>query len=548
MSEVRDVREVWIGAGRSAALCLLLSLAAVLAPARVAFADRAVAAAHAASGDSLRAKGDLDGAAAEYRAALEADDDLCQAHFGLSRIALARKEGAAAEKHLSEIEGERCATLYALGMGLIRLEEQRLPDAEIFLLKSAARMDAEPAPIRREIVLALVTLYESKDVPRLGLEHIETVIALSPGDPAPVVRKGRLLVAAKEYDAALAAFREALARDSTHVEAMREIATLYTRAKRPAEAAEWLARIAAAEPSAANDVTAGDALFAAKQFAAARDAYRRAVQADSSLTAARIGLARSAFETGDREEALGAYRSLRDAPGLTAHDHESMGRVLLDQKDYAAARDAYRRALSIDSTLVDAYFYAGYTFLAEKNYRHAIPLFEKRIAADTTSAAAYANLGLCYLQVGDRPRGIEMLERAARLRPDDAQSRTWLAQAYAMQSSWGKAVKEYRAALEIDAQNAEAWRWLGYCLLNQEQPQEAIQALLKADALEPRNAQGLVWLAQGYGLVGQLDKSEATFQKALDIDPGQSDAKAGLEELRRITRKKSKPGTGGGGS
>jgi tetratricopeptide (TPR) repeat protein len=535
--------------GAAGALLLLLAGAAAAPPGPALAGDRAAALARAAAGDSLRALGELPRAETAYRDALAEEDRLCEARYGLARVALERKETGAAERHLAPMEGDsRCATLHALGMGLVRLEEKRLKDAELFLIKAAVGKESQPEAVRLEIAGALAELYEAKDVPRLAVDHLDEVIALSPSDPAPVVRKGKLLVSMREYDAALATFRVALGRDSTCAEAMEEIATLYTRAKRPADAAEWRARLAAARPSAAAHLAAGDAWFAAKRYGPAGEAYRRAVEMDSTLAAARLGLARSALEAGDREAALAAYKELRDTAGLTARDYEGMGRALLDKKDYPGAREAYLRAAALDPTLADAHFYAGYTHLAERNYAEAIPFFEKRIAADTTSAAAYANLGLCYLQVGERAKGIEMLERATRLRPDDAQSRSWLAQAHAMQSSWGKATQEYRASLELDPNNAESWRWLGYCLLNQERPEEAVQALLKADALEPRNVQGLVWLAQGYGLAGQLDKSEATFRKALEIDPGQSDAKAGLEELSKVNRKKTKSGSGGGGS
>jgi tetratricopeptide (TPR) repeat protein len=533
--------------GRIAAA--IVALVATLGAGRALAGDRDAALVRAAAGDSLRARGDIAGAEAEYGAALTLEERLCEARYGLARVALAKGDPDAAEKALAPIEREsRCETSYALGMGLVRLEQKKLADAELLLVKASARKEGEPTALRRDVALGLVQLYEQKDVPRLALEHLNDVIALSPGDPAPIVRKGRLLVSVREYDAALMTFREAVETDSTYVDALTEIASLYTRAKRPAEAAEWLARVAAARPSGESHLAEGRAWLAAKQPPRARDAFRRALQADSTLDAARLGLARSAFEIGDREEALGAYRAVRDTAALRAGDYESMGRVLLDAKEYAAARDAYLRAAALDSTLADAYFYAGYAYIAERKYAEAIPLFERRIAADTTSAAAYANLGLCYLQTGATAKGVEMLERATRLRPNDAQTRIWLAQAHANASSWAKAVQEYRGVLEIDSKNAEAWRWLGFCLLNQERSEEAVQALLKADALEPRNVQGLVWLAQGYGMAGQLDKSEATFEKVLAIDPNSGDAKAGLEELRKVTRKKGRSSTSGGGS
>jgi tetratricopeptide (TPR) repeat protein len=500
-------------------------------------AERVEARALAAQGDSLRAVGDLERAAASYRAALDADKALCEAHYGLARLALDRKDPAAARKHLERCEGkEKHEGIYFLGSALAHLEERRLEDAEILLIKAAAR-DGSDA-YRRDVELAFVALYEAKDVLRLAVDHLDQVIALSPDDAAPQIRKGRLLVAIREYDAAAAAFRAALAIDSTAVEAHDEIATLLTRAKRPADAAAELARIAAVRGKAADYLALAAAWEAAHDARKALDAYRRAVEIEPASDVARLGLARSAFEVGERDSAVAHYAAVSDSTLLSAEDFERIGRAHLDRKELAPARAAYVAATLRDSTRADAYFYAGYTFLAERSYADAIPLFEKRIAIDSTSAAAFANLGLCYLQTNNPNRGIEMLNAAVRIRPDDVSSRVWLAQALAAQSQWSRAAEEYRAAIAADSANADAWRGLGYSLLSQERYSEAVRVLVRANGLDPRNVQGLVWLAQGYGLTGDLDKAEAIFNKALSIDPQSADAKDGLEAIQKVNKNK----------
>ncbi len=515
-----------------AALCV--AVAAPGAGAREGGRDEALAC--AAAGDSLRALGDAVRAEAAYRAALEIDDGVCEAQYGLARLALLEKDVSSAEKFLAACDKEKSHALFFLGTGLVRIEQGKLPEAEIALIKAATRFATNP--LRAELERVFVTLYEAKGVPRLAIDHLDQLIAVSPGDPAPVLEKGRLLVSIKEYDSALAAFRTAAALDSTLVAPHEEIASLYTRAKRPADAAGELARIAALRGTAADHLALGEAWSGARETAKALDAYRRAADLDPGSDNARLGFARSAFESGERDTALVQYAAVKDSTRLTARDLESIGRARLDRKEYPPARDAYLRAAALDTTRADALFYAGYTHFAERNYAEAIPLFERRIAIDSTSAAAYANLGLCYLQTKNFDRGIEMLEVARRLRPADVQTRLWLAQALAARSLWARAVDEYRAAVAVDSSSAEAWRGLGYSLLNQERYGEAVTVLGRADRLEPRNAQGLVWLAQAYGLTGRLDDAAATFNKVLAIDPSSADAMLGLKEIERVNKGK----------
>jgi tetratricopeptide (TPR) repeat protein len=128
------------------------------------------------------------------------------------------------------------------------------------------------------------------------------------------------------------------------------------------------------------------------------------------------------------------------------------------------------------------------------------------------------------------------------LRPEDNKTRLYLAQSLASQTQWTKAIQQYQAILDAEPDNADALRGMGYCLLSQERYGDAINVLAKANTIEPGNVQGLVWLAQGYGMAGELDKSESTFRKVLAIDPGSQDAKTGLDTLEKSKKGKRRSG------
>ncbi|RPJ41223.1 MAG: tetratricopeptide repeat protein, partial [Candidatus Latescibacterota bacterium] len=438
---------------RSLPLLLAAAVAATLvasfAPPSARAADTATARARVAEGDSLLVLGDLTAAEAAYKAALQADNRSCPARYGLARIALAGKDLERAEKELDSCEGkDKYEGIYALGMGRLRLMQDKVEEAEIFLIKASAREG--DAAYQKDLEFALVELYERMEIPLLAVDHLDKLAALFPTDTAPLLKKGRILVDVKDYDGAVAAFRAALAIDPKELDASKEIASIYLRAKRPGEAAGELGRIAEVRGEVSDWLALGGALSEAGETAKAVEAYQRALAVDPASDAARLAIARAAYVTGYKDTAFVYFVAVRDSSLLTGPDYEAIGRIHLDREKYPEARAAYLESVALDSTRADAYFYAGYAAFREKEFATAIPLFEKRIALDSaTAASTLVNLALCYMQNDQVGQGIATLEKIVQDRPDDVQSRLWLAQALASQAKWGRSVDEYRAATQI---------------------------------------------------------------------------------------------------
>ena len=94
-------------------------------------------------------------------------------------------------------------------------------------------------------------------------------------------------------------------------------------------------------------------------LAAARAAYRRALELDSKLSDAYINLGRLLHEGGDSGEALRLYRqAIKHAPDDPIA-HYDLALALEDQGDMTAASAAYHRALEIDPGFADAHFNLG---------------------------------------------------------------------------------------------------------------------------------------------------------------------------------------------
>jgi tetratricopeptide (TPR) repeat protein len=479
--------------------------------------------AKAAAGDSLFAAGNLAGAEAAYREALEIAksyqaglpervEGTCVANYGLARVALEKKQPKEAEKLLDDCKDKpKYEGKYLLGMGLVRFQEANYVEAEQLLVQGATRLDragTAPDAVRVEIAEKLVEVSEAKDEPLLAAQRLDDLARLNPKSAAPLVKKGKILVEMREYEEAREAFGAAIQADSTALEPYQEIATLYMRAKQPGKAAATLERAAMVKPSAESYLAAAAAWDSAGQAVKALPLYERAATLDPNSGPAKTGMARAAIRGGDPKRALEAFKAM-DPAAITAEDRKLAG---------------------------EAAFAVGHEFYRNQDFAAAIPYFEQTVAADSTAAGAYTNLGLCYLQTGRPDDGIRMLERAAALEPK-GKTRVWLAQALASQSKWDRAVQEYKAVLATEPENHDALRGLGFCLLNQGRYNEAVENLAKASRLDPQNVQGFVWLGQGLALAERYGEAESAFRQALSIDPKSSDARSGLDQVLAVKKK-----------
>ena len=112
------------------------------------------------------------------------------------------------------------------------------------------------------------------------------------------------------------------------------------------------------------DVRKGNRDFRKEEWKSAEIDYRKALVKDSSSIAANYNLANTLYKMGDVEQAAKVYDSLKDsAPEseIAADWHYNRGNAASVLKDWQAAVDAYRQALLLNPSDMDAkenYIYA----------------------------------------------------------------------------------------------------------------------------------------------------------------------------------------------
>jgi tetratricopeptide (TPR) repeat protein len=124
--------------------------------------------------------------------------------------------------------------------------------------------------------------------------------------------------------------------------------------------------------------------------------------------------------------------------------------------------------------------------------------------------------------------------------PDDPDVLINLSGAYILQRKWPKAVALLNKAVKLHPDNAMLWTNLGAAQLGrletagprqQERAIDAYQNALKADSEAPNVHYhlGLIYKERG-----ELNRASAFFQRALEVNPGDRDARMWLDRLTQM--------------
>ncbi|HEX8189638.1 MAG TPA: tetratricopeptide repeat protein, partial [Pyrinomonadaceae bacterium] len=152
--------------------------------------------------------------------------------------------------------------------------------------------------------------------------------------------------------------------------------------------------------------------------------------------------------------------------------------------------------------------------------------------ADPSDVGALVQLARAHLARKDVPAAGRVLEGAAAAGRDDARIYAALADVYEAGGYFENAIPAMRLAIERDPRN-EAYRArYGLLLVDSKAPAAAVIRLREALAAFPRSSR--LWLALGIAQQadGKSDDARASFERALELDPGSAPVLAYLGAAR----------------
>lgn len=206
-----------------------------------------------------------------------------------------------------------------------------------------------------------------------------------------------------------------------------------------------------------------------------------------------------------------------DATLKTKKSWLTVGKVLLERKEYEEALRAYNEAISLDDNYTAAYIGKSRTLSKLKRYQEALAASQRLIQLDPNISLAWNNKGNALYNLKRYEDALVACEKAIHLDPDYTHAWDNKGRALYGLKRYEEALAACEKAIYLDPDYAHAWNTKScalYCLSRYE---EALKASEDAIRLDPDYARA--WNAKGCALEALRREKEAKkcYEKARQL-------------------------------
>ncbi len=195
------------------------------------------------------------------------------------------------------------------------------------------------------------------------------------------------------------------------------------------------------------------------------------------------------------------------------------GNALEEQGRISEAMARYEAATQTDPRCARAHLNRGNILLADAKFDEARSAYKLAIACEPRYAAAHFNLGNLNSKAGEFELALRNYQEAIDIRPDFVDAFVAMANALDRLGRTAKAVESYQRALAINPDYAEVHFNLGMLAMAHGRHDEAVKNLLRAVEIKPGFAEARQTLSVELTKLENLDVAEASYRRALAIDP-----------------------------
>lgn len=255
---------------------------------------------------------------------------------------------------------------------------------------------------------------------------------------------------------------------------------------------------------------------------------------DSALLKMRKG--NSYFSQKDYAAAVEYYKIALDLRPDYHDAHYNLGVANLDWGRYEEAAKAFKQALTLDQRAT-TYELLGVVHQRLKQPQSAVEYYKKALRLNPASALSNNNIGYVYLGLKRHEAAAAFFGTALKLRPEFPEATQGLCTALAYLPATLEALESCTNAVET-APNSETYHYLvALIYFGLDHYREAIESFERAARLNPNNELTQNGIGHSYYRLGQHQKALSHFQRAIEIQPDLGDAHAGLGSVYYRLRK-----------
>jgi tetratricopeptide (TPR) repeat protein len=210
----------------------------------------------------------------------------------------------------------------------------------------------------------------------------------------------------------------------------------------------------------------------------------------------------------------------------------NLGSICRDRKDRPGAVAMYRKALALRPDFIESANNLGAVLVEMEDPEEGLKVLIDVIRARPNYAEAHCNVGNAFLALENFPKAELAFQNATRLQKDYVEAYEGLARCAQEQRNLKEAEAFAQQALDLKPRPA-TYSLLGGIYSEQSFPEKATLAYDKALGMNPELVSA--WLGKGHLQMelGKMDEAEASFQRALDLDPGNIAPRLSLTQVRK---------------
>lgn len=211
--------------------------------------------------------------------------------------------------------------------------------------------------------------------------------------------------------------------------------------------------------------------------------------------------------------------NLRDLPKQRLGDFLAFRRIVMsDQVQPISLETKSAGGPTLPEGLkADDLIAAGGAALQNQNFQAAVESYKRALELEPKNKAAFRGLGAAYLNLQKKDDAISTFQKLLDINPYDEYAWTGIGYAHIITHDYEKAVEAFRKQVEINPLDSTAQYSLASSLVQLRKFPEALPEMERTAQLMPRNSEIQASLGQIYLEVKQPEKAMAAFEKAVEF-------------------------------
>ena len=216
-----------------------------------------------------------------------------------------------------------------------------------------------------------------------------------------------------------------------------------------------------------------------------------------------------------------------------------LGNTFSLQKEHETAIKFFNRATQINPAFAYSYTLAGHEYVDNENFTEANNCFKKALSYDERQVNAWWGLGNIQLKEQNYPEAIRLFKKCLNINSHSAVLHFYLGTAYLQNKEIKYALNNLINAQKLDSKNPMIQYQIANIYMSQGKNDEALEILKNLEENMPKEAPIYISIGKIYKSKKEYKKALDYFNKAIDLDPKDSNLAKTLIERLQIENSKN---------